>query len=193
MSQRLRRGFKADAERIALEVRSDSGLDPCAPIDCAQLCSSLGIPIIAVPELIESGASARSIRQILAPHAKFSAMTIGVGTKRLIVYNPCHPITRRASSLAHEVSHMLLEHPLLPALGVGGCRLWDEVLEAEADWQAATLLVPRDAALNWMRAGGTVEEGADVFGVSIPLFRWRLNQTGVVRQIEALKRFRRGV
>jgi Zn-dependent peptidase ImmA (M78 family) len=190
MSERLRRGFKANAERIAAEVRKDLGLSCVAPIDCIKLCSELGIPIISVPDLVTSGASAKSIRQILAPASKFSAMTIGVGTRRLIVYNPYHPKTRRANSLAHELSHILLEHPLLPALGVGGCRHWDAVLEAEADWQAAALLVPREAALCWMQAGGSVEDGASHFGVSIPLFRWRVNQTGIPRQLAALTAFR---
>lgn len=189
MADRLRRGFKSDAERIAIEVRSELDLDPCAPLDCVQLCTSLGIPVVAVPDLINSGASPKNIQRILSPTSRFSAMTIGVGTKRLIVYNPRHPDTRRASSLAHEVSHMLLEHPFMPALGVGGCRQWDATMEAEADWQAATLLVPRDAALAWLRAQGTIEEGAAYFGVSVPLFRWRLNQTGVVRQIEASRKY----
>jgi Zn-dependent peptidase ImmA (M78 family) len=79
----------------------------------------------------------------------------------------------------------LLEHPLLPALGAGGCRRWDAALEAEADWQAGALLVPRDAALAWIRVNGSLEEGALHFGVSIPLFQWRVNQTGVMRQLAA--------
>src|SRR5580693_4946904 len=85
---------------------------------------------------------------------------------------------RRANSLAHELSHILLEHPMSPALGDGGCRSWDARLEAEADWQAGALLVPRDAGLVWMRSNGSLEQGATHFGVSIPLFQWRVNQTG---------------
>ena len=62
---------------------------------------------------------------------------------------------------------MLLEHPLTPALGIGGCRQWNPVLEAEADWQAGALLVPRQAALEWMQTGRTLEDGARHFGVSL--------------------------
>lgn len=185
MAGNLPRGFKAAAERLAIAVRADLGLRPLAPIDCTEICREFGIPIITVPELVVSGASPQSIRHILAPDARFSAMTVAAGTRRLIVYNPNHPAGRRANSLAHELSHMLLEHPLSPALGDGGCRHWDSRLEAEADWQAGALLVPREAALAWMRSNGSLEEGALHFGVSVALFQWRVNQTGVVRQLAA--------
>lgn len=116
-------------------------------------------------------------------------MTVASGTRRLIAYNPRHPPGRRANSLAHELSHLLLEHPLLPAIGVGGCRLWDSAMEEEADWQAGTLLVPREAALKWVRSGRSLEEGATHYGVSLALFKWRVNHTGILRQVEALSRF----
>jgi Zn-dependent peptidase ImmA (M78 family) len=59
------------------------------------------------------------------------------------------------------------------------------VQEAEADWLGATMLVPRESALEWMRQSGDLEDGARNFGVSIELFRWRVNHTGVVRQVAA--------
>jgi Zn-dependent peptidase ImmA (M78 family) len=83
-----------------------------------------------------------------------------------------------------------LEHPLTPALGVGGCRQWNAVLEGEADWQAGALLVPRQAALEWMRKGQSLEDGAIHFGVSIALFNWRINQTGILRHLQALAKFK---
>jgi Zn-dependent peptidase ImmA (M78 family) len=190
VSESFRRGFKSDAERIAIGVRQDLGLSSIEPVNCIDICTDLGIPVITVSDLAASGASPKSIRCIMSPDSKFSAMTIASGTKRLIVYNPQHPVGRRANSLAHEISHILLEHPLAPALGVGGCRRWDAVLEAEADWQAGALLVPRHAALIWMQAGGSIDDGAHHFGVSLPLFRWRVNQTGVLRHLEALSKFR---
>jgi Zn-dependent peptidase ImmA (M78 family) len=185
MAGNLRRGFKAAAERLAQAVRKDFAMDSPAPFDCIKVCGELGIPVISVPDLVSAGASPRSIRHILSPAAKFSAMTVASGTKRLIVYNPTHSAGRRANSLAHELSHILLEHPLAPALGEGGCRLWDPRLEAEADWQAGALLVPRDAALAWLQSNRSMEEGAAHFGVSKALFQWRVGQTGVKRQMVA--------
>ena len=186
MGHELRRGFKAEAERIAHAVREELGLPQTSALKCEELCQHLGIPVISVPALISSGASPKSVRCITSPAAKFSAMTVAVGTKRLIVYNPQHAEGRRANSLAHEISHVILEHPLSPALGIGGCRRWDSTLEDEADWQAGALLVPRQAALNWIQSGRSLEHGALYFGVSLPLFKWRVNHTGIQRQIEAL-------
>ena len=184
MADQLRRGFKAEAERLSIEVRREISLDARSPLDCVALCKTLGVPVVSVPDLVDSGASLNSVRVLLSPTAKFSALTVAAGTKRLIAYNPKHPAGRRANSLAHEISHILLEHPLLPALGEGGCRLWNSVLEQEADWQAGALLVPRDGALEWMHSNGSIEEGAEHYRVSRALFQWRVNQTGIVRQLK---------
>jgi hypothetical protein len=55
--------------------------------------------------------------------------------------------------------------------------------EAEADWLGAAMLVPRESALEWMVQNGDLEGGARNFGVSVELLRWRVNHTGVVRQV----------
>lgn len=184
----LRRGFKAEAERIAQSVRAELGLKPWQPLDCLALADHLGIEVITLRELRRYGAKDESIRRLISPEAGFSATTICAGTRRLIVYNPRHAPGRRANSLAHELSHVLLEHEPKPALGTGGCRHWDEREETEADWLAAALLVPREGALRWMARGGDLEGGAEHFGVSVDLFRWRVNHTGVRRQLAYARR-----
>jgi hypothetical protein len=45
------------------------------------------------------------------------------------------------------------------------------------------MLVPRESALEWMLQSGDLDDGARTFGVSVELFRWRVNHTGVVRQL----------
>jgi IrrE N-terminal-like domain len=177
----LRQGFKSDAERTADLVRSDLGLGPLDRLDCFALAEAWGIAVVSLGELRDDGASEASIRRLMSPEAGFSATTIVVGPRRLIVYNPRHEM-RKASSLAHELAHVILEHEPAPAIGVGGCRNWDGVQEAEADWLGSALLVPRSGALAWMLESDDVEAGASNFGVSIELFRWRINHTGVVRQ-----------
>ena len=73
-------------------------------------------------------------------------------------------------------------------IGVGGCRHWDGRQEAEADCLGSALLVPRAGALAWMLESDDIDAGANNFGVSVALFRWRLNHTGVVRHVEKLRR-----
>lgn len=183
MAVKFAHGFKARSERIAHEVRADYGLKSFEPIDCLAICESLLIPVVPINDLVDYGAAASSVRCLLSQHSSFSAVTVCHGTARLIAYNPSHPPGRQASSLAHELSHILLEHPVAPALGAGGCRKWDPRLEAEADWQAGALLVPREAALHWMQRDGSIDRGARWYGVSVPMFRWRVQQTGVARQL----------
>lgn len=187
MTERLRHGFKAAAERIAVSTRAEIGLTVHDRLDCSLLATHLGIPIISLRDLQHDGASLLSIDVLLEEEARFSALTVSVGTRRLIIFNPAEPRGRSANSLAHELSHVLLEHPAAPALGSGGCRKWDGQLEGEADWLASTLLVPREGAIARMKAGATLEGGAQHFGVSLGLFRWRVNMTGTTKQVEALK------
>jgi hypothetical protein len=184
----FRRGFKADAERIAEVVRRDLGLGPLDRLDCFALADAWGIPVVSLGELREDGASETTIRRLMSPGAGFSATTIVVGPRRLIVYNPRHEPGRKASSLAHELAHLILEHEAAPAIGVGGCRHWDGRQEAEADWLGSALLVPRPGALAWMLESDDVDGGASNFGVSVELFRWRINHTGVLRQVQKLRR-----
>jgi Zn-dependent peptidase ImmA (M78 family) len=179
----LRAGFKAEAENIAQLVRAELGLGPLDALDCSALAEVWGIPVVSLGELRDNGAKDRSVRRLLSEDAAFSATTIVLGTKRLIVYNPRQPPGRSASSLSHELSHLILEHEAAPAIGIGGCRHWDGVQEAEADWLGATMLVPRESALALMLQNGDLEDGARHFGVSVELFRWRVNHTGVVRQV----------
>jgi Zn-dependent peptidase ImmA (M78 family) len=186
MADSLRRGFKAEAERVALSLRAELGLAISAPLDSVELATHLGIPVISLQALQRHGASSQSIARLMARQSGFSALTICEGTRRLIVYNPRHAVTRRANSVVHEISHVILEHPAAPVLGTGGCRYWDSRLEDEADWQAAALLVPRDGAFAWLRAGNGLNDGARNFGVSAALFRWRVNHTGVAKQLAAL-------
>jgi uncharacterized protein DUF955 len=184
----LRRGFKSEAERTAELIRSDLGLGLLDRLDCFALAEAWGIPVVSLGELREDGASEASIRRLLSPEAGFSATTIVVGPRRLIVYNPRQEPGRKANSLAHELAHVILEHEAAPAIGVGGCRHWDGGQEAEADWLGGALLVPRAGALAWMLERDDIDAGASNFGVSLALFRWRINHTGVVRQVEKLRR-----
>ena len=188
MSVELRRGFKSEAERIAELVRGDLGLAPLDRLDCFALASAWGIPVVSLGELREDGASEASIRRLTSEDAGFSATTIVAGPRRLIVYNPRQGPGRKASSLAHELAHVILEHEAAPAIGAGGCRNWDGRQEGEADWLGGALLVPRAGALEWMLESDDVDAGARNFGVTVELFRWRINHTGVVRQAQKLKR-----
>jgi Zn-dependent peptidase ImmA (M78 family) len=179
----MREGFVAEAEALALAVRSEIGLEADDHLDCEVLAEEWGVPVVALDALLAAGARPSSIHHLtVASPSAFSAGTVVSGTRRLIVVNPAHPAGRRANSLAHELAHLLLEHEPGSATGPGGCRVWDGGMEDEADRLAGALLVPREAAVACARVGLPLRVGAARFGVSVSLMRQRTHQSGAARQ-----------
>src|SRR4030095_9462634 len=88
----------------------------------------------------------------------FSAVTVVLGSRRLIVVNDSHAATRQASNLAHELGHVVLEHEPHRLVIQNGCRVWNSEMENEATWFGGALLVPREAALLVARGGVPIPE-----------------------------------
>ena len=100
----------------------------------------------------------------------------------MIIFNDSHPDTRLANSIAHELAHGLLFHPAQPALDATGCRVWDTMIENEADFLAGALLVTDLAAVNIVRRSIPVDQAASQYGVSTQLITYRINVTGARRR-----------
>lgn len=176
----LRRGFKAEAESTAIELRGELGLRKADPLDPWGLAQHLEIPILT---LSESGTGAPFAAKFFTEEgdSQFSAVTVFRGTARVIVHNDAHSRARQTSNIAHELSHALLGHQPTRALDERGCRLWDQTIEEEANWQAGVLLVPSPAA--WLVASRkyTLEQAAHIYGVSEQMMRFRMNMTGAAK------------
>lgn len=179
----FRRGFKAEAERLSLELRTELGLSPTDRLDPFILAEHLAIPIKGLRTLRTAGVSADAINHF-GHRARdvLSAMTLVKGSRRLIVVNDAHAATRQASSLAHELSHVVLEHEPHRLLIQNGCRVWNDEMEKEADWLGGTILVPREAALLMARGGVSITEAAARYGVSEVMMSWRIQHTGAAIQ-----------
>jgi Zn-dependent peptidase ImmA (M78 family) len=173
----LRRGFKAEAERIAIELRGELGLDAQRRLDPKVLAEHLHVPVLTLRDLAHI--AREDVEYFLERGSStFSAATIHVGRfKRVIVTNPAHATTRQMNSLCHELSHIVLDHEAEAPSSSGG-RSWNGVQEREADWLAGCLLIPRDAARAAARRGHTDEDVARRFGVSRALATWRMRMTG---------------
>ena len=105
MSRVLRHGFKSEAERLALDIRRELALGPFDLLEPKMLADHLGIPVVSLQSLRRHGASQDSITHLTSSGlADFSAMTVVLGTFRLIVENPVHSNGRRANSAVHELS-----------------------------------------------------------------------------------------
>lgn len=188
----LRRGFKAEAERIAAEIRGELSLNSTSPLDPRGLATHLGIPVLKIRDCVRFADNGVSLKHLThVDPDSFSAITVFIGTRRLIIHNEAHAPTRQANDIVHEIAHCLLEHPPSPVADHLGCRRWDNTLEDEANWLAGALLVPREGALALARSGMTIADIAENFGVSEQLCRWRVHQTGVAHQLRASSRWGR--
>jgi Zn-dependent peptidase ImmA (M78 family) len=188
----VRRGFKTEAEELALEIRAELKLAPQARLIPTDLAEHLGVPVLSLQGLapFEAGDNegdmslGDAVALFTGPsREKLSAFTVAQDTHRLIVYNESHPETRQANSLAHELSHILLEHEPSPHSDQYGHRFWSPEVEEEANLLAAALLVPREGARIVLESGRSEAQAAKHFGVSLQLFQWRAWQTGVLRQL----------
>jgi hypothetical protein len=96
----------------------------------------------------------------------------------VIVYHPDQSATRYESTVMHELSHLLLEHPLervyLAPDDVGG-RSFDSRIEAEAAYLGSCLQIPRRGLYWAVQQGMDEEETARHFNASRALVRWRQN------------------
>jgi Zn-dependent peptidase ImmA (M78 family) len=178
----LRRGFKNEANEIAREVRKELGLRPVDRLDPWRLAGHLDIPVVPLSALEDTAPDGVRHFTAVEPGA-FSAVTVFRGPTRLIVHNDSHTQGRQASNIAHELGHGLLLHPPAPALGDGGCREWDQILEEEANWLAGALLVSEEAAVLVVRRSLSLEEAATAYGVSEAMMRFRINVTGARKRV----------
>lgn len=175
----LARGFKAEAERIALGVRSDLGLPAWSPLSPWELAQDLEIPVLPLTEL--EGVDGAIAQFTEADPSEFSALTVFAGRRRLVVHNDAHSPGRQASNVAHELAHGLLLHEPRPALDALGCRDWDTTMEEEANYLGGALLVPTAAAYGIVKNRWSDAQAAARYGCSEDLLRWRLRVTGAQR------------
>lgn len=112
---------------------------------------------------------------------EFSAATVPYGSRRTIVHNDAHARTRQASNISHELAHCVLGHPFVPPLSDLGCRNYDPVLEEEACWLGPALLVSKEAAMHVALRGISVEQAAELYGVSARVMSMRLGVTGALK------------
>ena len=96
----------------------------------------------------------------------------------IILYNPTISPARYESTIMHELSHVILKHPLGRLyLVTGGIweREFDSLIETEAAYLGSCLQIPR-RALHWAEQRKmNIEQIATHFGASIELVRWRIN------------------
>tara|TARA_B110000977_G_C10956981_1_gene446999 strand:- start:84 stop:641 length:558 start_codon:yes stop_codon:yes gene_type:complete len=178
--KKLRHGFKAEAERIAICVRRDLDLGEWVAIDPWLLAEQLGYQVTDLSAFTETHPQEVAVLRRYTGPKGFSALTICAGndSDRLIILNDGHGLARRAADLSHELAHGLLLHSS-EMFGAGGRSQVDIKDEAEANWLGPALLVPRPAAQFIIREKYSTDQAAQIYGVSEQLLKMRIQVTGV--------------
>ncbi len=174
---KLRHGFKTEANDYAREFRAELGIKPYAPLCPWQLAEHLEIRIIPLSEFhnkIPDKVDYLTTKDIKS----FSAITVFDNTRRLIVHNDSHNRLRQASNVAHELSHGILMHPPTAPFNEYGCRNFNKEYEDEANWLGPTLLISEEAALHILRNGMTLDEAVEYYQATKEVINMRINVTG---------------
>ena len=181
----FRRGFKSWCETTSLQFRTALGLAPTAPLPAMTLARHVGARVVDPAKVPRLGAEA--VRQLVQRDPdSWSAVTISAHGRHVIVVNPGHSPGRMSNDVMHECSHLILNHrPAKAVLSADGQLMmsaYDRQQEAEADWLAAALLLPRAALVAIATAGMEVGAVARHYVVSERLLAMRINRTGVKTQ-----------
>jgi IrrE N-terminal-like domain len=186
MSMTLDRGFKAWAERTATVIRRELQLAPTAPLPAVRLAEHLGVALWTCADV--PGITPDILKQLLVTDPwGWSAVTVVVDDKVIVVYNDKKSPGRRASDIAHELAHVILNHDpatvILSESVALSMRTFDQKQEDEANCLAWALLLPRDAL--YMARVQRLEPGhiAEEYGVTETLVQYRLRITGIDVQL----------
>ena len=178
-----RRGFKAWAEKKAVEYRITLSLRPTDPLPAVKLAEHLNVQIF-IPAQIP-GLSKEHLTH-LERGEDWSALTYKIDSNCFIIHNNSHHSVRQESNIMHELAHIICEHKMgqleHQALGIP-LREYDANQEAEAEWLGGCLQLPR-VALYYKKAknGLSIAEIAQLFNASEPMVKYRLGVTGLLKK-----------
>jgi len=167
----FRRGFKAEANRIALRLRLQEGLSEIDPIDPSAICARYEIALIPLTEIDPQSPF------LCENNGKFSAVTVPRGHQTAIVHNDSHHPHRQRSNICHELAHCFLGHKYAPPLTEEGERTRDGGAEAEANFLGGAMLITNEAALHII-SNRLIYQAQAIYGVSKPMLDFRLKVSG---------------
>ncbi|MCP4360698.1 MAG: ImmA/IrrE family metallo-endopeptidase [Chloroflexi bacterium] len=184
---KFRYGFKKECEDYAGEFREELHLAPHDPLCPRKLAHHLGIPVFGIkdsqvidPEVIQHWQQCAG--------GGFSGLIIQDGTRKEVHHNDFHHPRRQNSNISHELAHIILGHDLDVPIKENGERAYDRLIEEEAKWLGATLLLPKSATVHIVKNGLLKEEIEEVYGVSYSLYQFRLQVTDTMGLIRNSRR-----
>lgn len=182
----LRRGFKSQCERRSVEIRKSLGLAQDDPLAGIHLAAQFGAVVWNERDI--GGLPAIDLHQLTVLDGQsWSAFTIRVGSRHLVLFNSSQSPPRINSVIMHELAHIALGHELHSAsLSEDGHLVpsnYNQDQEDEANWLGGTLLLPRPALLRIRREGLSDVAAMNRYSASEEMLKWRFRMTGVDHQI----------
>lgn len=180
----FKRGFKANAERLAKQYREELSIHPCAPLCAFKLASHLNIPVYNATVFLDSPEDLN----LLSNNCEWSALTMTTkANNRIIIHNEFHSEMRQQSNIMHELAHIICNHQHnqveydfdIPF----GMREFNELQEEEAKYLGATLQLATPGLLWANKRNMTHEEISQYFNASQEMVTYRLNVTGIGKRV----------
>lgn len=184
------RGFKSWCEKRSVELRAALHLKTIDALPARDLAGHLGLRVKTTAEFPSlSGES----REALEDDDGWSAVTLEVDGKKLIILKATNSSGRQSSDLMHELAHHLLDHrPTAVDVSKEGLLMlhnYSRADEAQADWLSSCLLLPRPALLHVKAHIKDEAAAAASYGVSIAMLRYRLDVSGANYQSARRNRY----
>lgn len=102
---------------------------------------------------------------------------------RIIYVSDNMPAPRTAFTIAHELGHYILherENDVYWRLQNLNLDVQDDVEETEANWFAASLLMPKSEISKWWKVTKDIEKMSQIFGVSRTAMTYRLEHLNLI-------------
>lgn len=190
----MRRGFKAAADRHAADLRDAIGCTDNETIDLPRLARHLKVSVLAADKVLGSLELLRALHK--EQEGAFSAATFIMPERTVVIYNSLDingrhitPVEakfdgRTRSNVAHEFSHLVLGHEVREVQKIAGHTFFtcNAEQEAEANWLAGCMLLPRRLLLAAAYRGDTDDEIAIEHHVTKQMAAFRMNTSGAKMQ-----------
>jgi len=169
---------------MARSLRIELGLDVSDPLSVEILADYLNVSIWSV---LDIGLSENDLHQlVIVDPDSWSAVTVSISGKDVVIVNPNHQGGRYSSDVMHELAHLLLGHEPSKMVFTADANLalrgYEPAAEEEANWLSAALLLPREALVQARSRRIPEKSVCDQYGVSSRMLAFRMNVTGVKRQ-----------
>jgi hypothetical protein len=189
----LKRGFKANADRLAKQYREKLGIHPCAPLCALKLAEHLQVPVYSATTFLNLPEEINLLSGMSGRDCEWSALTmITAAGNRIIIYNPFHSVARQQSDVMHELAHIICNHETnqkdydfeIPF----GMREYNEEQEEEAKCLGSTLQLATPCLLWAKKRNMATEVIAAHFNASSEMVIYRMNMSGIAKRYSNFKK-----